>query len=157
MFFNAPFDIGRPMPQELLFDLDDVRITPYTAQFGATSYQIGTISSVRARQAKKLSRLAIFMFLFGFGLFVAAILRSGNEEQAEATFPVAVAAVGFILFSFVVQVIWPRRIFQLILRTHGGDVDVLTSSRSKLILDVKQAVETAFVAHAQRSGPQRST
>ena len=144
------------MPQELLFELDDVRVTPYVAQFGGTSYQIGSISSVRARQTKRLSRVAVFVFLFGVVLFVAAILSSSSEEQAEANFPVAVTAVGIIIFSFLVQLVLPRRVFKLILRTHGGDIEVLASNRSKFILDVKQAVEDAFVAHAQRSSRQAS-
>jgi hypothetical protein len=144
------------MPQELLFELDDVRVTPYVAQFGGTSYQIGSISSVRARQTKRLSRVAVFVFLFGVVLFVAAILSSSSEEQAEANFPVAVTAVGIIIFSFLVQLVLPRRVFKLVLRTHGGDVEVLASNRSKFILDVKQAVEDAFVAHAQRSSRQAS-
>ncbi len=144
------------MPQELLFELDDVRVTPYVAQFGGTSYQIGSISSVRARQTKRLGRVAVFVFLLGVVLFVAAILSSSSEEQAEANFPVAVTAVGIIIFSFLVQLVLPRRVFKLILRTHGGDVEVLASNRSKFILDVKQAVEDAFVAHAQRSSRQAS-
>jgi len=144
------------MSQELIFELDDVRVTPYIAQFGGTSYQIGSISSVRARQTKRLSRAAVFMFLLGVGLFVAAILRSSSEEQVEANFSVAVSAVGIIFFSFLVQLVLPRRVFKLILRTHGGDVEVLASNRSKFILDVKQAVEDAFVAHAQRSSRQAS-
>jgi hypothetical protein len=144
------------MPQELLFELDDVRVTPYVAQFGGTSYQIGSISSVRARQTKRLSRVAVFVFLFGVVLFVAAILSSSSEEQAEANFPVAATAVGIIIFSFLVQLVLPRRVFKLIMRTHGGDVEVLASNRSKFILDVKQAVEDAFVAHAQRSSRQAS-
>jgi len=58
------------MPQgSPIFELDDVRITPYVAQFGGTSYQITSISDVRATQAKRLSRLAIFVFLLGVGLF----------------------------------------------------------------------------------------
>jgi len=144
------------MSQELLFELDDVRVTPYVAQFGGTSYQIGSISSVRARQTKRLGRVAVFVFLLGVVLFVAAILSSSSEEQAEANFPVAVTAVGIIIFSFLVQLVLPRRVFKLILRTHGGDVEVLASNRSKFILDVKQAVEDAFVAHAQRSSRQAS-
>jgi hypothetical protein len=139
------------MPQELLFELDDVRVTPYIVQFGPTSYQIASISSVRARQAKKLSWVAIFVLLLGIGLFIAAIFRSGSEEQAEANFLVAVTAVGITFFSLLIQIAWPRRVFKLVLRTHGGDVEVLTSGRSKFILDVKQAVETAFIAHAERS------
>jgi hypothetical protein len=51
--------------------------------------------------------------------------------------------------------ILPGRIFKLILRTHGTDVEVLTSSRKKIILDVRQAVEAAFIAHAQRSSGER--
>jgi hypothetical protein len=144
------------MTQELLFELYDVRVTPYIAQFGGTSYQIGSISSVRARQGKRLSRVAIFLFLLGGTLFVAAILRSGSEEQADANFPLAVTAAGVMFLSFLVQVVLPRRIFTLVLRTQGGDVEVLTSSRSKFILDVKQAIEAAFVAHTQRSSPQKS-
>jgi hypothetical protein len=139
------------MSQALIFESDDVRVTPYIAQFGATSYQIGTISSVRATQGRKLSRIAIFMFLFGIGLFAAAILRSGNEQEAEANFRLAVAAAAIVFFSVVVQLAWPRRIFKLVLRTHGDDIEVLSSSRSKFILDVKQAVEAAFVAHGQRT------
>jgi Family of unknown function (DUF6232) len=144
------------MSQELLFELDDVRITPYIAQFGGTSYQIGSISSVRAGQGKKLSRLAVVVFLLGVGLFVAAIARSGSEQQADANFPVAAAAVGIMFLSFLVQLVLPRRVFKLILRTQAGDVEVLKSNRRKFILDVKQAVESAFVAHAQRSSPHAS-
>src|SRR5436189_6290101 len=106
------------MAQELLFELDDVRITPYLAQFGDTSYQIASVSSVSVAQAKKISLVAIFVFLLGAGLFVAAILRSGNEQQADANFPVAVIAVGIIVLSLLVQLVVPRRVFKLILRTH---------------------------------------
>ena len=145
------------MPQELLFDLDDVRVTPYVARFGQTSYQIASISSVRAIPARKFSRPAMFVFLLGVGLAVFAILTSGTEEQSDANFPVAATGLGIILLAFLIQLLWPRRIFKLVLRTHGGDVEVLTSSRSKFVLDVKDAVETAFIAHAQRSGQQRSS
>jgi Family of unknown function (DUF6232) len=139
-----------------IFELDDVRITPYVAQFGGTSYQITSISSVRATQAKRLSRLAIFVFLLGVGLFVAAFLRSGSEAQAEANFAVAVTAIGIMFLSLLIQVVLPRRVFKLALRTHGSEIEVLTSSRKKFILDVRQAVEAAFIAHAQRSSAERS-
>jgi hypothetical protein len=139
------------MSQELIFELNNVRVTPYIAQFGSTSYQIASISSVRARQGKGLSRLAILLFLLGVGIFVAAILRSGTPEQADANFPVGMAGVGTVFLSLLVQFFAPRRIYKLVLRTHGGDVEVLTSSRSQFILDVKKAIEDAFVAHTQRS------
>ena len=142
--------------QAALFELDEVRVTPYIAQFGDASYQIAGISSVRATQGKKLSRVAIFVFSSGVGLFILAIVRSsGSEAQADANFPVAVTAVGIMLLSFLIQLVLPGRMFKLILRTQGSDVEVLTSSRKKFILEVRQAVEGAFIAHAQRSSGER--
>jgi len=145
------------MSQGLIFELGNVRVTPFIAQFGETSYQITSISSVRAIQAKKLSRVAMVVFLIGVGLFIAAVARSGTEEQADANFPIAASAVGIVFLSLLIQLLFPRRIYKLVLRTVGGDVEALTSTRSKFILDVKQAVEDAFVAHAQRSNPQAGT
>jgi hypothetical protein len=139
------------MSQELIFELDDVRVTPYIAQFGSTSYQIASISSVRARQGKGLSRIAILLFLLGAGILVFAIWSSGTPEQADANFPIAMAGVGAVFLSLLMQLVAPRRIYKLVLRTHGGDVEVLTSSRSQFVLDVKKAIEDAFVAHTQRS------
>ena len=141
------------MSQELLFELDNVRVTPYLAQFGATSYQIASISSVRAIQSRKLSRIAIFVFFLGVALFVVAMARSGTEQRADANFSLAVIAAAIAFASVFVQLIIPRRIYKLMLRTHGRDVEVLTSTRSKFILDVKRAVEEAFIAHARRSNP----
>jgi len=141
------------MSQELLFELDNVRVTPYLAQFGATSYQIASISSVRALQSRKLSRIAIFVFFLGVALFVVAMARSGTEQRADANFSLAVIAAAIAFAAVFVQLIIPRRIYKLILRTHGRDVEVLTSTRSKFILDVKRAVEEAFIAHARRSNP----
>jgi hypothetical protein len=113
-----------------IFELDDVRITAYVAQFGGTSYQIPGISSVRAIQAKRLSRLAGYIcVIIGCGLFVAAFVRSGNETQADANFPVAVTSVGIMFLSLLIQGVLPRRVFKLILRTHGSDIEVLTSSQ----------------------------
>jgi hypothetical protein len=140
------------MPQELLFELDDVRVTPYVAQFGGTSYQIASIGSVRAVQRKRLSRIAGAVFLLGAALVIVAVLRSGSGQQADANFPLAVTGAGIALVSLLAQLISPRRVYKLILRSHGGDIEALTSSRSKFILDVKQAVEEAFIAHAERAG-----
>jgi hypothetical protein len=139
------------MSQELLFELDDVRITPYVAQFGGTSYQIASIGSVRVVRLKKRNPVAVIVFLLGIGLFVAAIVRSRGEELAEANFPVAVTAVGVMFAAFLLQLVWPRRVFKLILKTTGGDVEALTSSRGKFVLDAKQAVEAAFIARAHHS------
>jgi hypothetical protein len=88
------------------------------AQFAETYYRVASISSVRVAQGKKLSRLTIIVFLLGVGLLIAALLRSsGSEAQADANFPLAVAAFGVIFSSLLIQLILPRRIFKSILRT----------------------------------------
>jgi hypothetical protein len=89
--------------------------------------------------------------LLGVGLFAFALARSDTQEHADANFPFAVAAAAIVVLSILVQLLAPRRIYKLVLRTHGGDSEVLTSYRSKFVLDVKQAVEEAFIAHAHRS------
>jgi hypothetical protein len=126
------------MPQELLFELDDVRITPYIAQFGGTSYQIASIGSVRVAPLKKRNPVAVIVFLLGVGLSVAAIVRSGNEQLAEANFPVAATAIGVMFAAYLLQLVWPRRVYKLILQTHGGDVEALTSGRGKFVFDVSR-------------------
>jgi hypothetical protein len=144
------------MPQSL-FALQDARVTPYIAQFGGISYQIGSISGIRASEGKRLSWLAVFMFFWGVGLFVIAIATSGPEDHATANLPEALDAAGIVFFSFLIQLLFPRRVYNLILRTHGADVEVLASRQRKSILDVKQAVETALAAHAQRTNPTNRT
>src|SRR5262249_18839114 len=113
----------------LLSALKDARVTPYIAQFGSTSYQIASISGIRASAGIKLSLAAVFMFLWGAGLFVIAMAASGPEEQATANLPEALDAVGIVFFSFLIQLLFPRRVYNLILRTHGADIEVLASKR----------------------------
>jgi hypothetical protein len=83
-------------------------------------------------------------------------LRSHGEELAEANFPVAAAAVGVMFAAFLLQLVWPRRVFKLILKTHGGDVEALASSRGKFVIDAKQAVEAAFIARAHHHSQKES-
>ena len=71
-----------------------------TSQFGGISYQIASISGIRAAAGKKLSLLAVSMFFWGGGLFVIAVATSGPEEQATANLPEALDAIGIVFFSF---------------------------------------------------------
>src|SRR3984893_12460398 len=89
----------RAMAGEPIFELGDVRITPYIAQFAVTSYQIASIGSGRVFRGKRLNRVAVIVFLLGVGLFVAAMVRSsGSPELVEANFPLAVSAV-IVMFA----------------------------------------------------------
>jgi hypothetical protein len=136
------------MPLDLLFELDDVRITPHVAQLGGTSYQIANIGGVRVMRLKKRNRVAVTMFFLGLGLIAVAAAGSRSRELADAFFPLAAAGVGVVVAAFLLQLVWPGRAFALILKTSSGDVEALTSRRRKFVFDVKQAIEQAFVARA---------
>jgi hypothetical protein len=141
----------------LIFEFGDVRITPYIAQFAGTSYQIASIGGVRIVRAKKLNRLWIVVFVLGVGLLLVAMARSsGSPQLVDANFPLAVAAVAMMLATLLLQLIWPGRAYKLLLRIHGSDVEALTSSRAKFVADVKQAIETAFIAHAQHTSEKQT-
>ena len=134
------------MPLELLFELDDVRITPHVAQFGGTSYQIASIGSVRVVRLRKRNPVAVIAFFLGLGLVAAAAAASRSQELAERYFPMAASGVGIVAAAFLLQLLWPRRAFRLILKTSNGDVEALTSRKKKFVFDVKQALEQAFIA-----------
>jgi hypothetical protein len=56
------------MPQELLFELNGVRVTPHIAMFGGTSYQIANIGSVHVVRRKKRNPVAVVILLLGLGI-----------------------------------------------------------------------------------------
>ena len=139
------------MAGEPIFELGDVRITPYIAQFAGTSYQIASIGSVRVIRGRKLNRVAVIVFVLGVGLFVAAMVRSsGSSELAEANFPLAVSAVIIIFGAYLLQLVWPRRVSRLLLKILMVWMwKSLASSQEQFVLDVKQAIEAAFIARPQ--------
>ena len=148
----------RAMAGEPIFELGDVRITPYIAQFAGTSYQIASIGSVRVVRGRKLNRVAVIVFVLGVGLFVAAMVRSsGSPELAEANFPLAVSAVIVMFAAYLFQLVWPSRVSKLLLRIYGVDVEALTSSQGQFVLDVKQAIEAAFIARPQHENRKTNT
>jgi hypothetical protein len=135
------------MPLELLFELDDVRITPHVAQFRGTSYQIASIGSVRVVRLRRRNPVAVIAFFLGLGLVAAAAAAaSRSQELAERYFPMAASGVGIVAAAFLLQLLWPRRAFMLILKTSSGNVEALTSRKKKFVFDVKQALEQAFIA-----------
>jgi hypothetical protein len=135
------------MPQELIFELDDVRITPHIGQFGGTSYQIANIGSVRVVQLKRLNPIAIAAFVLGLALIGGAALVAGRLP--DTSFSVAGSGVGLVVAALLLQLAWPGRAFALILKTSSGDVRALVTRKKKFVFDVKQALEQAFVARAQ--------
>ena len=138
------------MPQELLFELNGARVTPHIATFGGTSYQISNIGSVRVMQRKKYNPLAVIIFLLGLGILAAAIVKSRMTGLAEES---SMAATGIVVVigSFLLQLIWPLRVYVLVLRTSSGDVDAIVSRNNEFVSNVQKAVEQAFVVRARQA------
>ena len=135
------------MSQGLLFETDDVRITPYIGQFGATTYQIASIVSVRVVQLRRLNRIVVSAFFIGLALIVAAALIT----VPDTSFSVAVTGIGVIVAALLLQLFWPGVAFALVLKTSAGDVRALTSRKKQFIFNVREAIEQAFVARSSRS------
>jgi Family of unknown function (DUF6232) len=138
------------MPQELLFELNGARVTPYIATFGGTSYQIANIGSVHVVRRRKYNPFAIIIFLPGLGILVAAIVKSRVTGLAEEYFSMAATAVVLMVASVPLQLIWPRRVYVLVLRTSSGDVDAIMSRNKEFISNVQKAVEQAFAVRARQ-------
>ena len=139
------------MPQELLFELNNVRITPHIAAFSGTSYQIASIGSVHVVRRKKRNPVAVAIFLLGLGIVVAAIVASRTTGLAEDYFSMAATGVVVVIAAVLLQLVWPRWVHVLILRTSSGDVDALASRNKQFVSNVQQALEQAFVVRARES------
>jgi Family of unknown function (DUF6232) len=138
------------MPQELLFELNGVRITPHIATFGGTSYQMANIGSVHVVRRKKYNPLVVIIFVLGLGIFAGGIVKSHMTELVEECSSMAATGVAVMVASVLLQLIWPRRVYVLILRTSGGDVDAVTSRNKEFVSNVQKAVEQAFVVRARQ-------
>jgi hypothetical protein len=137
------------MPQQLLFELNGVRVAPHIATFRGTSYQIANIGSVHVARRRKYNPFAIIIFLLGLGILAAAIVKSRETGVAEEYFSMAATAVAVMVASLLLQLIWPRREYVLVLRTSGGDVEALISRNKDFVSNVQKALEQAFVARAR--------
>src|SRR6266550_3839967 len=137
------------MPQQLLFELDGARVTPHIATFGGTSYQIANIGSVHVVRRKKYKPLAVVIFVLGLGILAAAIVKSDMTELVEEYSSMAATGVAVMVASVLLQLIWPRRVSVLVLRTSSGEVDAVMSRNKEFVFNVQKAVEQAFVVRAR--------
>jgi hypothetical protein len=124
-----------------------MRIIPYIGQFGATTYQIASIVSVRVVQLRRLNRIVVSAFFIGLALIVDATLIT----VPDTSFSVAVTGIGVIVAALLLQLFWPGVAFALVLKTSAGDVRALTSRKKQFIFNVREAIEQAFVARSSRS------
>ena len=110
------------MPQELLFELNGARVTPHIATFGGTSYQIANIGSVHVARRKRSNPVAVIILLLGLGTVATAIVKSRMTGLADEYFSMAATGIAVMFAALLLQLIWPGRVYVLILRTSGGDV-----------------------------------
>jgi Family of unknown function (DUF6232) len=68
---------------------------------------------------------------------------------ADEHFSMAVTGVAVMFAALLLQLIWPGRVYVLILRTSGGDVDAVTSRNKDLVSNLQKAVEQVFVIRAR--------
>jgi hypothetical protein len=132
---------------QTVFELNDVRITAAVAQLGATTYQIANIGSVRVVQNRSLNALALIALVLGLALVVGAGVLHQQLPDPDYSL-VAIGAI-MVLAAIILQLVWPKRTFVLILNMASGDAAALTSRNRKYISDIKQAIEQAFIARTQ--------
>jgi hypothetical protein len=63
----------------------------------------------------------------------------------------AATGVAVMIAAFLLQLVWPRRLYVLVLRTSSGDVDALVSRNKEFVSDIQKAVEQAFVVRAKEA------
>ena len=138
------------MPQELLFELNGARVTPHIATFGGTSYQIVNIGSVHVARRKRSNPVAVIILLLGLGTVATAIVKSRMTGLADEYFSMAATGIAVMFAALLLQLIWPGRVYVLILRTSGGDVDAVTSRNKEFVSNLQKAVEQAFFIRARQ-------
>jgi len=94
--------------------------------------------------------LAVIIFVLGVGILAAAMLKSTMTGIVEEYSSMAATGVGVMVASVLIQLIWPRRMYVLVLRTSGGDVDAVTSRNKEFVSNVQKAIEQAFVVRARQ-------
>jgi hypothetical protein len=138
------------MPQELLFELNGVRITPHIATVGGTSYQVANVGSVTVSRRKKLNPVAVIIFLLGLGILGFAIVNSRLTGLGEEYFSMAVTGVAIMIGAVFLQLVWPGRAYVLLFRISSGEVNALTSRDKEFVYNVQKAIEQAFVVRARQ-------
>ena len=101
-------------------------------------------------QRKKYNPLAVIIFLLGLGILAAATVKSRMTGLAEESFSMAATGIAIMIGSFLLQLIWPLRVYVLVLRTSSGDVDAIMSHNKEFVSNIQKAAEQAFVVRARQ-------
>jgi Family of unknown function (DUF6232) len=132
------------MHEAFLFNDEDVSITEHVARFGATSYQVSNIVSVAVFHERKLSRIAIFLFLAGLGAAaIAYFLYQASQLRGNMIYAAGVS-VALILLSLVWQHMWPVYDYRFVLKTANNEVQTIASRDRDTVFRLKAVLEEAF-------------
>ena len=84
------------------------------------------------------------------GTVATAIVKSRMTGLADEYFSMAATGIAVMFAALLLQLIWPGRVYVLILRTSGGDVDAVTSRNKEFVSNLQKAVEQAFFIRARQ-------
>jgi hypothetical protein len=115
-------------PAEVLFTIQNVRVTPHVIQVGGTTYQIANITSLSTVVDDSLRRAGIAMVALGFLLL--AVWQAWIAGLAAAT-------AGFFMIHFGV-------VFVLVLTTGAAEQHVLRSRERAIITRTANAINVAM-------------
>jgi hypothetical protein len=128
------------MEDRVLFDANYTTVTQTVARFWNTTYQVRNIDSVAIIDKRGVNPVAVGLAILGVAAYVAAYVYFN-----------IVALVGgsvLIVAAVLWQNQWPRWEYRLVLKTSGGESEVLITRDRKYICDLKAAIEQAFVSRA---------
>jgi hypothetical protein len=83
--------------------------------------------------------LAVIIFVLGLSILAAAIVKSRMTGLAEEYSSMAATGVAVMVASVLLQLIWPRRVYVLVLRTSSGEVDAVMSRNKEFAFNVQKA------------------
>ena len=105
-------------------------------------------------QRKKYNPLAAIIFVLGLGIVAAAIVKSRMTGLAEESFSMAATGIAVVIGSFLLQLIWPSRVYVLVLRTSSGEVDAIVSRNKEFVSNELLSRHLSFApGEPPRSGP----
>jgi hypothetical protein len=141
------------MAEPLLYQSGTVTITPSTAHFHETSYQIANITSAGIYYRRAYNPIAVLAFVLGllallFAYLIQDInfrLRAGiSLDVPQYTTHIVIGGALLLLGAILIQRIWPVITRILVLKTSGGEIQRWESQDDEHIRGIKAAVEYAF-------------
>ena len=126
------------MEDRVLYDANYTTVTQTVVRFLNRTYQLRNIDSVTVHDTRRVGPVTVFLVLVSLAAYGAAYVY----------FNLVVFLVGsaFALAAIFCQSKWPRWEYRLVLKTSGGESEVIVTRDRKHVLDLKAAIEKAFAS-----------